>query len=116
MVEGVHFRLGEGWATPAEVGRRALAAALSDLAAMGADAGEAYLALGLPRGLRRGAGARARARRARRWRARTGTAIAGGDVVSAPALTVVGDGRRLGRARATSSSAATARARATSSA
>src|ERR1700730_12025514 len=25
MVEGVHFRLGNGWATPAEVGRRALA-------------------------------------------------------------------------------------------
>src|ERR1022692_2154334 len=51
MVEAVHFRLGDGWSTPAEVGRRALAGALSDLAAMGADAGEAYLGLGLPRGL-----------------------------------------------------------------
>ncbi len=50
MIEGVHFRLGEGWLTPAQVGRRALAAALSDLAAMGADPGEAYLALGLPAG------------------------------------------------------------------
>src|ERR1022692_885100 len=37
MVDGVHFRLRDGWATPAQVGRRALAGALSDLAAMGAD-------------------------------------------------------------------------------
>ena len=87
IVEGVHFRLGEGWATPHEVGHRALASALSDLAAMGAEAGEAYIALGLPEGfgeaaaleLVRGAGALARA---------TGTVIAGGDVVAAPALSV----------------------------
>ena len=46
MVEGVHFRL--DWASPADVGHRALAAALSDLAAMGADPGEAYVALVLP--------------------------------------------------------------------
>src|SRR5918999_2708321 len=39
MVEGTHFRLGP--ATPADVGHRALAAALSDLAAMGAAPGEA---------------------------------------------------------------------------
>src|ERR687893_1548231 len=49
MVEGVHFRLGQ--ASPADAGHRALAAALSDLAAMGADPGEAYIALGLPPGL-----------------------------------------------------------------
>jgi thiamine-monophosphate kinase len=87
MVEGVHFRLDDGWATPGEVGYRALACALSDLAAMGADAGEAYLLLGLPTGfgeervleLVRGADALA---------TDTGTAIVGGDVVSAPALTV----------------------------
>jgi thiamine-monophosphate kinase len=87
MVEGVHFRLEEGWATPAEVGHRALAGALSDLAAMGADPGEAYLVLGLPAGfgerraleLVRAADALALA---------TGTAIAGGDVVDAPVLTV----------------------------
>ena len=30
MVEGVDFRLADGWATPLEVGRRALAGALSD--------------------------------------------------------------------------------------
>lgn len=87
MVEGVHFRLDDGWATPGEVGHRALAGALSDLAAMGAVPGEAYLMLGLPAEfghdrameLVRAAGALA---------ARTGTAIVGGDVVAAPALTV----------------------------
>jgi thiamine-monophosphate kinase len=45
MVEGVHFRSGQ--LTPHEIGHRALAAALSDLAAMAASPGEAYLALGL---------------------------------------------------------------------
>ena len=49
MVEGVHFRL--LWSSASEVGRRALAAALSDLAAMGADPGEAYFALGVGGGL-----------------------------------------------------------------
>ena len=87
MVEGVHFRLGEEWMTPAQVGGRALAAALSDLAAMGAEAGEAYLVLGLPPGFTEGqalelvGGAHALARA-------TGVTIAGGDVVVAPALTV----------------------------
>ncbi|MFI5005158.1 MAG: thiamine-phosphate kinase [Solirubrobacterales bacterium] len=105
MIEGVHFRLGQeggaggrrppsraplqsdGWMTPAQVGWRALAAALSDLAAMGAEPGEAYLVLGLPAGfterealeLVRGAHDLAEA---------SGTAILGGDVVAAPVLTV----------------------------
>ncbi len=87
MVEGVHFRLGEEWMTPTQVGGRALAAALSDLAAMGAEAGEAYLVLGLPPGLTEeqalelvgGAHALAHA---------SGVTIAGGDVVAAPALMV----------------------------
>src|SRR5205807_817871 len=48
MVDGVHFRLGQ--LLPEEIGHRALAAAISDLAAMGASPGEAYLALGLPEG------------------------------------------------------------------
>ncbi len=84
MVDGVHFRLGAP-ATLQEAGHRALAAALSDLAAMGVDAGEAYLALGIPRGLEHpervveGMADLA---------ARTGTTIAGGDVTAAPALTV----------------------------
>ncbi len=87
MIEGVHFRLGEGWASEREVGHRALAGALSDIAAMGADAGEAYLVIGLPadfgeqRALELVRGADALA-------LRTGVAIAGGDVLGAPALTV----------------------------
>jgi thiamine-monophosphate kinase len=88
MVDGVHFRLSnEGWATPTQVGWRALAGALSDLAAMGAQVGEAYLTLGLPpgfgedRALELVQGAHALARQ-------TGTALLGGDVVSAPALAV----------------------------
>lgn len=87
MIEGVHFRLGEGWATPAEVGHRALAGALSDLAAMGADPGEAYIVLGLPAGFGEEQ-ALELVRSANDLAARTATAIAGGDVVSAPALTV----------------------------
>jgi thiamine-monophosphate kinase len=87
MVEGVHFRLDDGWASAGEVGHRALAGALSDLAAMGADPGEAYLVLGLPAGFgeRR---ALELVHAADALAVQTGTAIAGGDVVSAPVLTV----------------------------
>jgi thiamine-monophosphate kinase len=85
MVDGIHFR--SEWLGPPEIGHRALAAALSDLAAMGADAGEAYLFLGLPGetdpqlavGIAKGAQALA---------LRHGVVILGGDVTHAPALTV----------------------------
>jgi thiamine-monophosphate kinase len=87
MVEGVHFRLGSGWMTPADVGWRALAAALSDLAAMGAEPGEAYLMLGIPVGFTEGQ-ALELVRGARDLAGATGTAIVGGDVVTAPVLTV----------------------------
>lgn len=85
IVEGVHFRRGE--AELRLVGRKALATALSDLAAMGAEAGEAYVVLGAPPdlgeadflevldGLLELAG-------------ETGTTLAGGDVTRAPALTL----------------------------
>ena len=53
MVDGVHFRLDHPGVTAADAGHRALAGALSDLAAMGADPGEAYVALGVPDGLGR---------------------------------------------------------------
>jgi len=87
MLDGVHFRLREGWITARQVGWRALAAALSDVAAMGALQGEAYLVLGLPDGfgeqraleLLQGAIELASA---------TGSALAGGDVVGAPQLMV----------------------------
>jgi thiamine-monophosphate kinase len=87
MVEGVHFRLDEGWASAGEVGHRALAGALSDLAAMGASAGEAYLMLGLPEHLGHER-ALELVQAAAALAAQTGTVIAGGDVVAAPALTV----------------------------
>ncbi len=85
MVEGVHFRREQLGA--AQIGHRALAAALSDLAAMAAEPGEAYLALGLAEGttgeyaLELAAGAEALAGRA-------GVTLAGGDVTRAGALTV----------------------------
>ena len=46
LVDGVHFR--REWSSPAQIGAKALAAALSDLAAMGAEPGEAYVVLGVP--------------------------------------------------------------------
>ena len=87
MVDGVHFRLDLPQVASADVGHRALAAALSDLAAMGADAGEAYITLGLPPGF----GAPDTLELARGMEAlaeRTGTTIAGGDVTRAPVLTI----------------------------
>jgi len=85
MVDGVHFRTRH--LPPEAIGHRALAAALSDLAAMGASPGEAYLVLGLPPGLDAEAALRL-ATGAQALAARTGVTIAGGDVTSAPALTV----------------------------
>ena len=91
LVDGVHFDL--DLTPPRSVGHKALASALSDLAAMGAQAGEAYVQLGLPAEvdaelcLELADGLAAVA-------ARDGVAIAGGDVSRAPALilalTVVG--------------------------
>jgi thiamine-monophosphate kinase len=86
MVEGVHFRL--DWISAEDVGHRALAAALSDLAAMGAGVGEAYLALGVGGGLD-SAGALALARGAERLAQSAGVTIAGGDVVRSPTTAFV---------------------------
>jgi thiamine-monophosphate kinase len=85
MVEGVHFR--REWSTLAQIGRKALATALSDLAAMGALAGEAYVVVGVPADLDEDGclelfgGIVALA-------GETGTALVGGDVTRAPALTL----------------------------
>jgi thiamine-monophosphate kinase len=91
IVEGVHFRRED--AGLEKVGRKALATALSDLAAMGAEPGEAYVVLGAPAELREeefdalldGLLELASA---------TGTTLAGGDLTRAPvislAVTVVG--------------------------
>jgi thiamine-monophosphate kinase len=85
MVDGIHFRRGE--LSSGEVGARALAAALSDVAAMAADPGEAFLALGVPSGLPDDEVLEL-ARGARRVADEHDVAIAGGDVTAAPALTV----------------------------
>jgi thiamine-monophosphate kinase len=85
MVDGVHFRLGQ--LTMDEIGHRAMAGALSDLAAMGADPGEAYLALGLPPHMELD-GVLELATGARRLASNYGVAIVGGDVTRAGTLTV----------------------------
>lgn len=91
LVEGIHFS--RETASLAQIGHKALATALSDLAAMGAGAGEAYVVLGVPANLDEDAcievldGLLALA-------AATGTTLAGGDVSRAAelflAITVVG--------------------------
>ena len=65
MVDGTHFRLGQ--ATPEDVGWRALAGALSDIAAMGAAPGEAYLSVVLPPALARRRRRRRSTAAPRRW-------------------------------------------------
>jgi len=87
MVDGVHFRLDHPRVGPADAGHRALAAALSDLGAMGADAGEAYVTLGVPEGFR-APEVLDLVRAMEALAERTGTTIAGGDLVRAPALTI----------------------------
>jgi len=85
LVDGVHFR--REWSSPAQIGHKALASALSDLAAMGAEPGEAYVVLGVPTDLNEddclelldGIVELAAA---------SGTSLVGGDVTRAPALTV----------------------------
>jgi thiamine-monophosphate kinase len=91
VVDGIHFRRDS---MPLDaIGRRALAAALSDLAAMGAEAGEAYIVLGVPEDLDE-AGCLELLDGAEALAARTGTVLAGGDISRSPVLfvsmTVVG--------------------------
>jgi thiamine-monophosphate kinase len=85
MVDGVHFRTDQ--LAPEEIGHRALAAAASDLAAMGARPGEAYLVLGIPAGFD-GERALALVGGARSLADEIGITIAGGDITSASSLTV----------------------------
>lgn len=85
LVDGVHFR--RAHSSLRQIGRKALSVALSDLAAMGAEPGEAYVVLAIPSDfgedecielldglLEVGA--------------ETGTTIAGGDLTRAPALSL----------------------------
>ncbi len=88
MVQGVHFRLDDDSDILRDVGWRALAGALSDLAAMGVgQAGEAYVALGVSSEVGE-AGALELMRGLMELAGETGVVLAGGDVVAAPALMV----------------------------
>jgi len=85
VAAGTHFDLATHSA--ADIGHKALASALSDLAAMGADPGEAYISLALPRDYPDDDALALTAAIADLARA-TGTTVAGGDVVGAAALVV----------------------------
>jgi thiamine-monophosphate kinase len=85
MVEGVHFELSTH--SPGDVGHKALAAALSDLAAMGARPGEAYVALGIPSSFGEAATLEL-VEGMEKLAKRTEATIAGGDVTAAPVLTL----------------------------
>ncbi len=85
VAEGVHFSLATHSA--ADVGHKALATALSDLAAMGAEPGEALVAFVLPQDFD-DEDALEIARGIAEVAADTGTAVAGGDVVRGGALSV----------------------------
>jgi len=85
IVDGVHFRLADFGATA--VGRKALAAGLSDIAAMGAAPGEAYVVVGAPEELA-DAELLGIAEGLAEVASREGVTVAGGDLVSAPVLIV----------------------------
>jgi thiamine-monophosphate kinase len=83
VVDGVHFS--RSTHSAADIGHKALAVALSDLAAMGAEPGEAFVSLVLPDDF---AEAFELVRGMESLAAGAATTIAGGDVVAGPVLTV----------------------------
>ena len=85
LVEGVHFK--REWSNLGQIGAKALAVALSDLAAMGAEPGEAYVVLGVPADLDE-TGCLELLDGIARAAAANGTTLAGGDVTRAPVLTL----------------------------
>jgi len=87
MVDGTHFELAPGRASCEDVGWRALAGALSDVAAMGAAPGEAYLAVVLPPSLS-DADVLALHSGAELLAGRCGVTVAGGDLAGGPVLSV----------------------------
>ncbi len=86
LVEGVHFRL----ATSAmgDLGRRAVAVNLSDLAAMGAEPVAVIVGLGLPRGFSDDGRADALSAGVEDEAAAHGVTVAGGDVTASPVLVI----------------------------
>lgn len=93
IVDGTHFRLDNERVTVADVGHKALAVALSDLAAMAAEPGEAYISLGIPSDLSE-SDVLSLAASVEQLAEATGVTVAGGDLVRSPTLfcsvTVVG--------------------------
>jgi thiamine-monophosphate kinase len=91
IVDGVHFRRSQ--ATLPQIGHKALATALSDLAAMGAEPGEAYVTLGIPADLGE-EGCMELLDGLLELAATTGTSLVGGDITRSGqlfvAMTVVG--------------------------
>ena len=83
LVDGVHFERATHGAR--DIGWKALATALSDLAAMGADAGEAYVSVVLPEGF---VDALELVEGMEELAGRCGATIAGGDVVRGGLLVV----------------------------
>jgi thiamine-monophosphate kinase len=97
VVDGVHFRLDRFGARAA--GRKALSAALSDLAAMGAAQGEAYVVVGAPAELADDVLLEI-ADGLAEVATRESVSIAGGDLVSSPVLiiSITAIGYQTGRA------------------
>ena len=85
LVDGVHFK--REWSSLEQIGAKALAVALSDLAAMGAEPGEAYVVLGVPLDLDE-EGCIELLDGMARVAEEAGTSLAGGDVTRAPVLTL----------------------------
>lgn len=89
LVEGIDFLLEPGWTTPRDLGHKALAVSLSDVAAMGARPRFCLLSIGLPAGRWRGGfleefygGLRALARS-------HGVQVVGGDTSRTPERVVI---------------------------
>ena len=85
LIDGVHFR--REWSSLSQIGGKALAVALSDLAAMGAGPGEAYVVLGIPANLDED-GCLELLDGLTQVATEAGTTLAGGDVTQAPVLTL----------------------------
>lgn len=85
VVDGIHFE--RATHSFADIGHKALARGLSDLAAMGAEPGEAYAALAAPDDLREDDAVEL-VRAMEELAEATGTTIAGGDVTASPVLVI----------------------------
>jgi thiamine-monophosphate kinase len=98
LVEDVDFRLGRGRSSPRDLGHKALAVSLSDVAAMGARPRFCLLSVGVPRSRRRGRFLEELYAGVRSLAATHGVVIIGGDTSRTPERVVV-DSIVLGEVR-----------------